>query len=326
MKIIFTFLDVGILVNWTKSFNCDGVIGQDVVKMFNESISKISGLKVNVVAILNDTTGTLVKGRYDDPNCCIGLILGTGCNGAYLEKVEKFSNWDNNSSPHVIVDPEFGAFGDNGCIDFIKTEFDQAIDDASLLPRTFTYEKYFAGKYIGELARLILLKLHQEGILFPNKVTKLDERGIFDSSDLSDIEQDAFDATRVFESLSLNGTYVKTKDIFEKLGHPPNEKINKSDLAIVQYVCKVLSERCGLLVGIPLAVFLDRMGRTDGECGIAVTGSLYKHHPRLKRVLEKYIGKNVVNKNIKFYTFLSDDGSGKGAGLIASIAHRLKSN
>ena len=293
--------------------------------MFNESIAKINDLKVNVVAILNDTTGTLVKGRYDDPNCCIGLILGTGCNGAYLEKAERISNWENDSNAkQVIVDPEFGAFGDNGCIDFIKTEFDQAIDSSSLLPKSFTYEKYFAGKYIGELARLVLLKLHQKELLFSGKSTKLDEAGIFSSSDLSDIEQDAFDATRVFESLSLNGTYAKTKEIFTKLGLPANEKISKSDLVIVQYVCKVLSERCGVLVGVPLAVFLDRIGRNEGECGIAVTGSLYKHHPRLKMVLEKYIGKNLKNKNIKFYTFLSDDGSGKGAGLVAAIANRLK--
>jgi hexokinase len=36
------------------------------------------------VAVLNDTTGTLVKGVYDDADCAVGLILGTGCNGAYL--------------------------------------------------------------------------------------------------------------------------------------------------------------------------------------------------------------------------------------------------
>jgi hypothetical protein len=30
-----------------------------------------------VVAILNDTTGTLVAGAHDYPDCAIGLILGT---------------------------------------------------------------------------------------------------------------------------------------------------------------------------------------------------------------------------------------------------------
>ena len=297
-----------------------------MVRMFNESISKINDLRVKIVAILNDTTGTLVKGSYDDPNCCIGLILGTGCNGAYFENADNLYNWEcKGGSKHVIIDPEFGAFGDNGCVDFIKTEFDYAIDADSLLPKSFTYEKYFAGKYLGELARVILLKLHQEALLFPGKSTKLHENGIFSSSDLSDLEIDAFNATRVFDSLSLNGSYVRTNEIFMKLGLSPTESIQKTDLSIVQYVCRVLIERCGLLVGLPLAVFLDRM-KKEGDCAIAVTGSLYKHHPRLKMALEKYIGKIVKNKNIKFYTFLTDDGSGKGAGLVAAIADRLNSN
>jgi hypothetical protein len=32
--------------------------------------------------------------------------------------------WESGSKEglsHVIIDPEWGAFGDNGCIDFIKT-------------------------------------------------------------------------------------------------------------------------------------------------------------------------------------------------------------
>ncbi len=32
--------------------------------------------RVEVVAILNDTTGTLVAGAHDYPDCAIGLILG----------------------------------------------------------------------------------------------------------------------------------------------------------------------------------------------------------------------------------------------------------
>ena len=57
-------LNVGILVNWTKSFNASGVVGQDAVKMLNESIKRRNDLEVDVVAILNDTTGTLIKGIF----------------------------------------------------------------------------------------------------------------------------------------------------------------------------------------------------------------------------------------------------------------------
>ena len=68
-------LDKGLLVAWTKSFNCSGVVGEDAAKMLADSLDKVinnadSGCdeddklpQVKVVAILNDTTGTLVKAR-----------------------------------------------------------------------------------------------------------------------------------------------------------------------------------------------------------------------------------------------------------------------
>ncbi len=38
-------------------------------------------------------TGTLIAGAQADHNCAIGLILGTGCNACYLEKVSRLPNW-----------------------------------------------------------------------------------------------------------------------------------------------------------------------------------------------------------------------------------------
>ena len=262
----------------------------------NDAIARNGNLpKVKVVAILNDTTGTLVKGSYDDADTCIGLILGTGCNGAYFEDAAKVIRWNSESDnkdhkgQHVIIDPEFGAFGDNGCIDFIKSEFDVAVDKASLLPGSFTFEKYFAGKYAGEIARRILVKLQAENCFLSGKsVLKLNETESFTAENLSQVS----DAT-------------------------------EEDCAVLSYVCEALTERCAFLVGVVLAVLLNRMARKERNSAIAVTGSLYKGHPNLKRKLEKYVHK-YSNDGIKSYTFLSDDGSGKGAGLVAAIAKRLE--
>lgn len=38
----------------------------------------------------------------------------------------------------MIVDIEWGAFGDNGVLDFIKTSWDRAVDSKSLLVKSFT--------------------------------------------------------------------------------------------------------------------------------------------------------------------------------------------
>ena len=44
-----------------------------MVAMLNAALNKVGVDNVNVVAILNDTTGTLVAGSHDYPNCVIGI-------------------------------------------------------------------------------------------------------------------------------------------------------------------------------------------------------------------------------------------------------------
>ena len=48
------------------------MIGQDVVAMLNNALKAKNVTNVDVVAILNDTTGTLVAGAHYFPNCAIG--------------------------------------------------------------------------------------------------------------------------------------------------------------------------------------------------------------------------------------------------------------
>lgn len=42
-----------------------------------------------MVAILNDSTGTLVKGAYLDRDSVVGMIFGSGFNAAYMERVDR---------------------------------------------------------------------------------------------------------------------------------------------------------------------------------------------------------------------------------------------
>lgn len=80
-------VDSGKLVRWTKGFMCDGVVDQDVVQILSKSINNIPNLNVKICAILNDTVGTLMSCAWMNPKTRIGLIIGTGCNCCYLEKV-----------------------------------------------------------------------------------------------------------------------------------------------------------------------------------------------------------------------------------------------
>ena len=46
-------------------------------------------LPVNLVALVNDTTGALIASAYNDPETIVGAIFGTGCNAAYMERVSR---------------------------------------------------------------------------------------------------------------------------------------------------------------------------------------------------------------------------------------------
>ena len=82
----------------------------------------------------------MVQGSFLDHRCGIGMILGTGCNACYIEKVSNIKKW---TGPHdekeVIIDIEWGAFGDNGVLDeVLKTEWDVQVDEKSLLKGKYT--------------------------------------------------------------------------------------------------------------------------------------------------------------------------------------------
>lgn len=176
---------------WTKSFNIQSVVGKDVVALLQGALDKRGFGHIKVLCILNDTTGTLVQGASMDPRAKIGIILGTGSNCAFLEKADRVSHWEGerHGEKNVIIDTEWGAFGDNGTLDFIRTRFDREVDNASL-HQSFTFEKYISGKYMGEVCRVILRDLIADGFLLQRAPKNLFPTSWnFDTENVSAIEK-----------------------------------------------------------------------------------------------------------------------------------------
>lgn len=117
------------------------------------------------MAILNDTTGTLMSCAWKDHDTYIGLIVGTGSNACYVEKVKRAEMFDGETEkPYVIINTEWGAFGDDGILDLFRTNHDLTIDQNSINPGKQIFEKMISGMYMGELARLLLLELAEHGL------------------------------------------------------------------------------------------------------------------------------------------------------------------
>jgi hexokinase len=128
------------------------------------------------------------------------------------------------------------------------------------------------------------------------------------------------------DSVVIEPGSLTTKNVSEIIAGDVTEveewqHLDEDKRSILLYICKLLSERAALMVAVPVATFLNRMERESST--VAVTGSLYQWHPTLAKSLERQI------KRLSSYSFslqLSEDGSGKGAGLIAAIADRLAKN
>jgi len=296
------------LTTWTKGFKCAGVEGEDVVRLLKEAIARRGDIQIDVMAVLNDTTGTLMACAWKKPCCRIGLIVGTGTNACYVERLENVGLWDGDfdEPQQVMINTEWGAFGDNGTLDFIRTEYDRIIDENSLNPGRQLYEKMISGMYMGEVARLVLAQLTREGLLFDGMGPELlFEQGQFLTKYVSEIESDK------------PGDYSGCRQVLEQLGL---EDASDEDCANVRYICELVSRRAAYLAAAGVATLLNKMG--ESHVTVAVDGSVYRFHPHFHDLMVEKIGQ-LVKPGITFDLMLSEDGSGRGAAIVAGVAARI---
>ncbi|KAM5217240.1 hexokinase-3 isoform 3-T3 [Hipposideros larvatus] len=301
-------LDQGILLNWTKGFNASDCEGQDVVCLLREAIWRRQAVELNVVAIVNDTVGTMMSCGYEDPRCEVGLIVGTGTNACYMEELQNVAGVAGDSG-QMCINMEWGAFGDDGSLSMFSTCFDASVDQASINPGKQRFEKMISGMYLGEIVRHILLHLTSLGVLFRGQQTKrLQTRDIFKTKFLSEIESD---------SLALR----QVRAILEDLGLP----VTSDDALMVLEVCQAVSQRAAQLCGAGVAAVVEKIRENRGleelTVSVGVDGTLYKLHPHFSSLVAATVRKLAPHCAVTFLQ--SEDGSGKGAALVTAVACRL---
>ncbi|XP_059138201.1 hexokinase HKDC1 isoform X3 [Peromyscus eremicus] len=304
-----TCIDKGTLVGWTKGFKATDCEGEDVVDMLREAIKRRNEFDLDIVAIVNDTVGTMMTCGYEDPNCEIGLIAGTGSNVCYMEEMRNIELVEGDEG-RMCINTEWGGFGDNGCLDDICTQYDKEVDEGSLNSGKQRYEKMTSGMYLGEIVRQILIDLTRQGLLFRGHISeRLRTRGIFETKFLSQIESDRLallQVRRILQQLGLDSTC--------------------EDSIVVKEVCGAVSRRAAQLCGAGMAAIVEKRRQDQGlehfKVTVGVDGTLYKLHPHFSRILQETVRELAPRCAVTF--MLSEDGSGKGAALITAVAKRLQ--
>lgn len=133
-------------------------------------LDALQKLNVRLDAIVNDSSSALLARAYLDPSTRLATILGTGMNAAVHLPIDALdsSKFQSRSQPpgvstHVLTNTELSMFGKNI---FPTSRWDDVLNAAHILPDYQPFEYLIAGKYIGEIVRLIIVEAAQTVGLF----------------------------------------------------------------------------------------------------------------------------------------------------------------
>ncbi|KAK4219818.1 hexokinase-1 [Rhypophila decipiens] len=291
----------------------DGLLGQDLGDIINLACRK-KGLHVELSAIVNDSSATLLSQAYINPSTRFGLILGTGVNiAAHLPVTtvglskygDRPSTWTEKAG-HVIVNTELGMFGK----DILPlTKWDEMLKSFHPRPDFQPLEHLVSGMYLGEVCRLVLVDAIEStgifgGVVPPTLLTRYS----LSTETMSDIEAD--------ESAALD----TARSIFASR-HPSTVEPAIDDMKFLKTMCSYISRRSASIVAASLvalwelkteaeAEFLSGLSvdsafltETDAEMKlsrtmVAFNGSVIEHYPNYQENLKGYINSLLTSRNL----------------------------
>ncbi|KAF7795718.1 hypothetical protein EIP86_006883 [Pleurotus ostreatoroseus] len=307
-------IDHGELIRWTKGFNAANTEGHDVVAMFRKSLVK-HDVPANLVALTCDTTGTLIASHYVNPKTKIACIFGTGCNAAYMERVgdiPKISHLGIDPNAEMAINCEWGAFDSFEHEHLPRTKYDITIDETSVKPGEQAFEKLISGRYLGEIMRLIICELIDDGVLFLGQNTyKLEIAYSFDTAFLSLMESDPTD-----ELLMIIGIFSYFFAVETTL----------AERQFFRALAKLVGRRAARLSACGIAAIVSKMGYLDEGCSVGADGSLYNKYPGFADRVHEGLLDIFGEKGRNIVTYHAEDGSGIGSAIVAAMTKIRKDN
>ncbi|CAL1710364.1 unnamed protein product [Somion occarium] len=305
-------IDHGTLIRWTKGFGAPNTEGRDVVEMFRNSLSQ-HDVPAEVVALTCDTTGTLIASHYVNPDTKIACIFGTGCNAAYMERVRdipKIAHLGIDPEAEMAINCEWGAFDSFEHEHLPRTKYDITIDETSNKPGEQAFEKLISGRYLGEILRLIICELIDEGVVFLGQNTyKIEIPYSFDTAFLSLMESDPTD-----ELLMVIGIF----------SHFFALETTLAERQFFRALARLVGRRAARLSACGIAAIVSKMGYLEEGCSVGADGSLYNKYPGFADRIHEGLQDIFGEKGRNIVTHHAEDGSGIGSAIVAAMTKLRK--
>ncbi|VVT51238.1 uncharacterized protein SAPINGB_P003030 [Magnusiomyces paraingens] len=339
-----TAVNRGTLIRWTKGYSINDAVGKDILQALQQELDS-RGLRLHLTAVINDTVGTLLTRSYSKPVGCgptiIGCIFGTGTNGAYSEPLANITKLGAEELAHVapgkdsmVINTEWGAF-DNALKVIPNCKYDKLLDANTPNPGFHMFEKRVSGMFLGELLRIIMVELHDAGLLFTTNEA-LEALKYPSPAHAKDGKTQnalrvpwsmntAVPATLDGESNNNNNNNNNNNDdfthsrkiMYEHLGFEPNQ----DELAALSVIACAIGKRAAYLSAVPLAgaVLHSRALERFDTIDVGADGSVIEHYPRFQEMIFEALEQTELgSKGVARITMgIAKDGSGVGAALCA---------
>lgn len=261
----------------------DEIMNWDLKESF-EWATKELGIRINVKAIVNDTTASLISYAYGDPTTNLSLILGTGINSCGMYELSSFSesklkglHFEEGAS-YCLVNTESSMFGAGIIPD---TCWDEEIDRCNERPGYQPLEQKVSGRYIGEISRLIIRDLVRNGLLCNGVMPEGFEVPYgFKSSVMSDMEQEM-----------INNRPDEVRNIFLNANpiENPSENFTDNDLKLISSVITSVSTRAAALTAATLVALATLLPESVTQCTIAYDGTMVEKYPNFRQRCQDYL-------------------------------------
>lgn len=265
LKLGFTFsftyeshsLCHGTMLQWDKGWDIPDAIGRDPCVMLQNAIDRL-GLPVSVVALTNDSVGTLMASAYTagpGASPLVGAIFGTGTNAAYVERksnIKKLQHPDDvletAARDIMIVNTEWGAWFDDRPSRLPANQFDDILDKESVNPGEQLLEKRVSAMYLSELTRLAIMSISQ---------TNGFDMVLEESSPLKVPYGISSSFLTLMAKIENDPPEMSLQQISDTIG---SKRLSVNDVRVIQSVSSAVVRRSARISGAALAAIIRRSG------------------------------------------------------------------
>ena len=293
----------GRLVRFCKEVKAKEVEGELIGENLLVALARAGHGGHKSVVILNDTVATLLAGVsashemvYDS---YIGFILGTGSNCCYVESnknITKLSGLGDHTQQ--IINVESGAFAKAP-----RGTMDIQLDESTLDPGQYTFEKMFSGAYLGSLCLKALQEGAREG-LFSKAIT---EKML---------------ATEDLQTREVND-FLRSPNGYNRLADICAAGMTQ-DRVIVWHVLDGLIERAAKLVAVLLSSVVLKTDKGKNPCEpvcITAEGTTFHELKSLKERIEYYLKSFLHEQHGRYVEIVSVDNATLIGAAIAGLTN-----